>query len=76
MARTHGCVGWVSGAECRVFQTQMKMVRRVTHQTMDGVAPMVGYAAAGNANRSATSQAANPPYESSVRRRLPKHISQ
>lgn len=32
-------VAWVSGAECRVFQTQMKVVRRVTHQTMDRVAP-------------------------------------
>jgi len=36
----------------------MKMVRRVTHQTMDRVAPMVGYAAAGTASRSAMSQAA------------------
>jgi len=36
----------------------MKMVRRVTHQTVDRVAPMVGYAAPGTARRSATSQAA------------------
>jgi hypothetical protein len=35
-----------------VFQAQMKVVRRLTHQAMDGVAPMVGYAAPGPASRS------------------------
>ncbi len=29
---------------------QMQVVRRVTHQAVDGVAPMVGYAAAGIAS--------------------------
>jgi hypothetical protein len=36
-----------------VFQAQLKVVRRVTHQAIDGVAPMVGYAASGTASRSA-----------------------
>jgi len=33
-----------------IFQAQMKAVRRVTHQAMDSVAPMVGYAAPGTAS--------------------------
>jgi hypothetical protein len=35
-----------------VFRAQMKVARRVTHHAMDGVAPMVGYAASGTASRS------------------------
>jgi hypothetical protein len=34
----------------QVVQAQMKIVRRITHQAMDGVAPMVGYAAPGTAS--------------------------
>jgi hypothetical protein len=36
-----------------IVQAKMKVARRVTHQAMDGVASMVGYAAPDTASRSA-----------------------
>jgi len=43
-----------------VFQAQAKVARRVTHQAMDGVAPMVGYAAPNTASRSTNAAGGSP----------------
>ena len=46
-------VGWVSDAEHELMMTTI-VARRVTHQAMARVAPMVDYAATNKAKRSVT----------------------
>jgi hypothetical protein len=39
-----------------IAQARMRVVRRVTHQVMDRVAPMVGYAASSTAKRAGSGE--------------------
>lgn len=67
ISRTHPGYGptqtavWLSGAKAPVVYTQLSVARRVTHQAMEGVAPMVGDAAADTTGFQQARQAANPP---------------